>query len=100
MYGRARTCTTYLCFWYLQVYDECPVAGSTDCDDNSATAAVGCEVVSVAGRVGACYTARLSGPQSTSGTVEHMGDGIFKAEYVGPSAGEYELEVRMGIDIV
>lgn len=83
------------CWHYLQVYDECPVAGSADCQDSSTTTeAVGCEVVSVAGRVGACYTARLSGPESTSGTVEHTGDGIFKAEYVGPAAGEYELEVR------
>lgn len=90
----------YICCRYLQVYDECPVAGSADCQVSSATAAVGCEVVSVAGRVGACYTARLSGPQSTSGTVEHTGDGLFKAEYVGPAAGEYELKVRTGTDAV
>lgn len=81
------------------MYDECPLAGSADCQDNPTTDAVGCEVVSVAGRVGACYTARLSGPESTSGTVEHTGDGIFKAEYLGPAAGEYELEVSAGTNI-
>lgn len=78
------------------MYNECPLAGSADCQDDSTAEAVGCEVVSVAGRVGSCYTVRLSGPDSTSGTVEHTGDGIFKAEYLGPAAGEYELEVRAG----
>lgn len=79
-----------------QVYDQCPSAGSADCMDNSTMEAVGCEVTSVAGRVGSSYAARLSGPESVSGTVEHTGDGIFAAHYVGPVAGEYELEVRPG----
>lgn len=75
-----------------QVYDECPAAGSTDCFE-STTEAVGCAVASVAGRVGSSYAARLEGPESVSGTVKHAGDGTFTAEYVGPIAGVYELQV-------
>lgn len=75
------------------MYDECPSAGSTDCMD-SASSAVGCAVTAIAGRVGSSFAARLSGPESVTGTVEYMGDGMFTAEYVGPTAGVYELEVR------
>lgn len=78
----------------VTVYDQCPSSGSADCLDNSTgTAVVGCVATSAAGRVGSSYAARLSGPDAVSGTVEHTGDGIFTAEYVGPVAGEYELEV-------
>lgn len=79
---------------HSQVYDQCPSSGSVDCLDNAnATAVVGCVVTSVAGRVGSSYAARLSGPEAVSGTVEHSGDGLFTAQYTGPIAGEYELEV-------
>lgn len=56
---------------------------------------VGCEVTSAAGRIGSSYSAHLTGPDAVSGTVEHAGSGLFAAEYVGPVAGEYELEVRV-----
>lgn len=79
-----------------QVYDECPTAGSTDCLDN-ATAAIGCSVASVAGRVGSSYAVRLEGPEFVSGTIDHSGDGIFAAEYVGPVAGVYDLQVKLAI---
>lgn len=79
----------------LQVYDECPTAGSTDCFVNT-THSVGCLVASVAGRVGSSYAVRLEGPQSVSGTVTHVGDGLFTAEYSGPMGGTYELQVNHG----
>lgn len=61
---------------------------------SNSTALVGCVVTSAAGRVGSSYAVRLSGPEAVSGTVEHSGDGLFTAEYTGPVAGEYELEVK------
>lgn len=76
----------------LQVIDQCPSGGSADCDTSSAV--VGCLTTSVAGRIGSSYAARLTGPETVSGTVEHTGAGLFAAEYIGPVAGEYELEVR------
>lgn len=81
----------------LQVHDQCPSSGSDDdCTTNAASPEeVGCEVTSVAGRIGSSYAARLTGPEAVSGTVEPAGGGLFAAEYVGPVAGEYELEVRM-----
>ena len=54
---------------------------------------MGCLVASAAGRVGSSYAARLSGPEAVSGIVEYTADGLFEAEYIGPVAGEYELEV-------
>lgn len=83
-------------FHICQVYDECPTAGSTDCLGNS-TEAIGCSLASVAGRVGSSYAVRLEGPESVSGTIDHSGDGIFAAEYVGPIAGVYELQVKLSI---
>lgn len=67
--------------------------------ESSDPEAIGCVVASVAGRVGSSYAARLSGPESVSGTVEHNGDGVFSAEYIGPIAGAYELEVRLGFGV-
>lgn len=72
--------------------DQCPSGGSADCATNPEV--VGCLTTSAAGRVGSSYAARLTGPETVSGTVEHTGAGLFAAEYVGPVAGEYELEVR------
>lgn len=54
---------------------------------------MGCLVTSAAGRVGSSYAARLSGPEAVSGVVEYTSDGLFEAEYIGPVAGDYELEV-------
>lgn len=64
--------------------------------DSSTLGILGCEVNSVAGRVGSSYSTRLSGPETVSGTVVYSGGGLFTAEYIGPIAGDYELEVRPG----
>ncbi|CAM9773581.1 unnamed protein product, partial [Ectocarpus sp. 13 AM-2016] len=78
----------------VSVYDQCPSSGSANCTDSGVSAfVVGCVMTSAAGRVGSSYTASLSGPEVVSGTVEHTSDGLFSAEYIGPVAGEYELEV-------
>lgn len=79
-----------------QVYNDCPSAGSDSCfdDDAASTGVVGCSVPSVAGRIGSTFSIGLDGPESADGTVQYLGDGIFSAEYLGPIAGTYELEVR------
>lgn len=51
----------------------------------------------MAGRVGSSYIAYLEGPESAGVTIEHSGDGIFAAEYVGPMAGVYDLQVPLGM---
>lgn len=81
-------------FPLTQVHDACPSTKSLICLDTSVNDVV-CEVTSVAGRVGPSYYIQLSGPESVSGTVTYVGNGIFKAEYVGPIAGVYNLEVRL-----
>lgn len=81
-------------FHLPQVYDQCPSTSSLICLDTSLIDIVECEVTSVAGRVGPSYYIQLSGPELVSGTVVHIGDGIFEAKYVGPIAGVYNLEVR------
>lgn len=76
------------------MYDQCPSSGSADClDENTSNAEVSCFVTSAAGRVGSSYAARLSGPEAVSGVVEYTNNGLFEAEYIGPLAGDYELEV-------
>ena len=60
---------------------------------------IGCVVNSVAGRLGSSYIVRLSGPESQSGTTMHVGNGMFEAEYVGPVAGLYELEVSLKVSV-
>lgn len=52
-------------------------------------------MTSVAGRIGPSYYIELSGPESVHGAVNYVGNGVFKAEYVGPIAGVYKLEVRL-----
>ncbi|CAM9800578.1 unnamed protein product [Ectocarpus sp. 6 AP-2014] len=78
----------------VSVYDQCPSSGSANCTDSGVSASVvGCVVTSAAGRVGSSYTASLSGPEVVGTSVEHTSDGLYSAEYIGPVAGEYELEV-------
>lgn len=78
-----------------QVNGECPSTVSLICLDTSLPSTVECEMTSVAGRIGPSYYIELSGPESVHGAVNYVGNGVFKAEYVGPIAGVYKLEVRL-----
>jgi len=53
----------------------------------------GCQVESVAGRLGSEYLVSLEGASVVSGLAEHVGQGLYEGSFVTPRTGSYELTV-------
>jgi hypothetical protein len=53
----------------------------------------GCEVQAVAGRLGSEYLVALEGETVVSGSADHVGQGLYRGEFLTPRTGSYELTV-------
>jgi hypothetical protein len=53
----------------------------------------GCQVQSVAGRLGSEYRVALSGPSYVAGNADHIGQGLYKGSFMTPRVGTYDLAV-------
>ena len=77
----------------VSVVSDCPTGLGSGTRDALPCADEGCEVQTVAGRAGSNFHVQLDGEEVRSGVATYDGNGLFRAEYVTPRVGQYEMQV-------
>ena len=76
----------------VSVDNACPSAGAGSFPGNC-TGVAGCEVRSVAGRLGSEFLVELSGAASAKGVATYLDQGLYLGSFITPRVGSYELKV-------
>jgi len=87
----------------IEVDHDCAVNGRgrfpTQCTNETSTEFYGnrsnhgCEVSSVAGRLGSEYRVALTGAEYVAGKVDHIGQGLYQGSFMTPRVGSYDMSV-------